>query len=517
MTLPRSRKDREQQKFVDDGSGNVAVRAVVIGGGGGAVSSVSNSNGTLTISPTTGAVVASLNLGNANEWTAQQTLGANARFRATSVTGGVAYLQFETGLTSGSYVNQFGASTTVPADTTAGWNVNAIFADTDATTFNRTWINIGTSASSEFRRIATLNASGQLAFENGTAALPAFSFSGDPDTGAYSFAANNYGISTGGTVRTIINSSGLYVVPSGSTTVAAIGLNNSQGNGFSSDGNNINFIVASNERARITSLGAINFYVGGTGAAGDVAVGRDGAGGIFMNCISGQNVELRTNNVARLTVASSSIITSSLPFTFGSSTLPGAASTGIGRSSTDLSFNVPTGSVFQDRINATNITTTDAGGINIVPSGTAATPALTLGGFESGLYLTGAANTAIASQAGAVAEFINGGRIDFLAGGATITGGNFSIGRNTTNTELYLNAPTGNVIATRVNNVVNARFGGSTVGLYGVSPVARATTGIGEAAIVANAGAITVNEDTTFGGYTLQQVVQALQSIGILT
>lgn len=42
--------------------------------GGGAVSSVSNSDGTLTISPTTGAVVASLALGHANTWTGLQTL-----------------------------------------------------------------------------------------------------------------------------------------------------------------------------------------------------------------------------------------------------------------------------------------------------------------------------------------------------------------------------------------------------------------------------------------------------------
>jgi len=33
MPLPKSRKDREYQKFVDDGAGNTAVRAVVIGGG----------------------------------------------------------------------------------------------------------------------------------------------------------------------------------------------------------------------------------------------------------------------------------------------------------------------------------------------------------------------------------------------------------------------------------------------------------------------------------------------------
>jgi hypothetical protein len=34
MTLPKSIKDREYQKFLDDGSGNTAIRAVVIGGGG---------------------------------------------------------------------------------------------------------------------------------------------------------------------------------------------------------------------------------------------------------------------------------------------------------------------------------------------------------------------------------------------------------------------------------------------------------------------------------------------------
>jgi hypothetical protein len=39
----------------------------------GAVTSVSNSDNTLTISPTTGAVVASLNLAHANTWTAKQT------------------------------------------------------------------------------------------------------------------------------------------------------------------------------------------------------------------------------------------------------------------------------------------------------------------------------------------------------------------------------------------------------------------------------------------------------------
>ena len=43
------------------------------GGGSGAVASVSNSDGTLAVSPTTGSVVASLNLAHTNSWSAVQT------------------------------------------------------------------------------------------------------------------------------------------------------------------------------------------------------------------------------------------------------------------------------------------------------------------------------------------------------------------------------------------------------------------------------------------------------------
>ena len=51
----------------------------------GAVSSVSNSDGSLTITPTTGAVVASLNPAHANAWTAQQTVvGANVGVGSTN-------------------------------------------------------------------------------------------------------------------------------------------------------------------------------------------------------------------------------------------------------------------------------------------------------------------------------------------------------------------------------------------------------------------------------------------------
>jgi len=49
------------------------------------VSSVANNDGTLTISPTTGAVIASLNLGNANSWTGTQTFTNNTYFPGNGI------------------------------------------------------------------------------------------------------------------------------------------------------------------------------------------------------------------------------------------------------------------------------------------------------------------------------------------------------------------------------------------------------------------------------------------------
>jgi hypothetical protein len=71
--------------------------------------------------------------------------------------------------------------------------------------------------------------------------------------------------------------------------------------------------------------------------------------------------------------------------------------------------------------------------------------------------------------------------------------------------------------AARLGLEIEADGSAAKLGFYGVVTVARATTGIAEAAFTENAGGTAVNVDSTFGGYTLQQIAQALQSIGILT
>ncbi len=88
--------------YSTDGTGNPGTWAPCTTSCFGGVSSVANSDGTLTISPTTGAVVASLNLAHANTWSAIQTFSTAPTF---------------SGLTGYVYANgasQVGAATTIP-------------------------------------------------------------------------------------------------------------------------------------------------------------------------------------------------------------------------------------------------------------------------------------------------------------------------------------------------------------------------------------------------------------------
>ena len=67
-----------------DSQGHLSSAGAACGTGSGSVNSVTNSDGTLVFSPTTGSVVGSLNLNNANNWTALQTFGAGIITNASS-------------------------------------------------------------------------------------------------------------------------------------------------------------------------------------------------------------------------------------------------------------------------------------------------------------------------------------------------------------------------------------------------------------------------------------------------
>lgn len=112
------------------------------------------------------------------------------------------------------------------------------------------------------------------------------------------------------------------------------------------------------------------------------------------------------------------------------------------------------------------------------------------------------------------------GNINLTCGassGVTGNGGSFSVQLGTgatTNGAFNLYTALGTPIAV---------IGGATalldkIGFYGVVPVVRPTVlGTGSAAVVVNSSLNFVYQGTTFGGYTLAQIAQALVNLGLLT
>lgn len=135
----------------------------------GSVTSVSNADGTLTISPTTGSVIASLNLAHANYWTALQNF-SNASTSQLTATSSV-YLATING--------SVGIASTSPGSLFSVGNTNGINFTTGTTTFNSTGgIDLSSGCFSVlgtciFSSISQASAYKQASNYATTAALPA--------------------------------------------------------------------------------------------------------------------------------------------------------------------------------------------------------------------------------------------------------------------------------------------------------------------------------------------------------
>jgi hypothetical protein len=93
------------------------------------------------------------------------------------------------------------------------------------------------------------------------------------------------------------------------------------------------------------------------------------------------------------------------------------------------------------------------------------------------------------------------------SGTLAVTGANTFTGDQTISTHnLVTDTATGSKIGTASNQ---------KLGFWNATPVTQQTTSGSSSTIVANSGT-TVNQSTTYDGYTIQQVVKALRTIGIL-
>jgi hypothetical protein len=101
------------------------------------------------------------------------------------------------------------------------------------------------------------------------------------------------------------------------------------------------------------------------------------------------------------------------------------------------------------------------------------------------------------------------------------------LGSNTTvigNTSITDNYIRGNFNIGDAKNLIIGTTTGTKIGtattqkisLWNATPIVQPTTGITESAFVENSGGVNVNDDSTFDGYTLRQVVKALRDVGLL-
>jgi hypothetical protein len=119
---------------------------------GANVATVSNSDGTLTISPTSGAVVASLALGHANTWTAQQTFTNNLIAVLGSSTGFTTFASANSGATNYTATFPANSGTVAELNLAQSWTATQTLQTILAGTTNT--YDIGTDASTAaFRTI----------------------------------------------------------------------------------------------------------------------------------------------------------------------------------------------------------------------------------------------------------------------------------------------------------------------------------------------------------------------------
>lgn len=107
---------------------------------------------------------------------------------------------------------------------------------------------------------------------------------------------------------------------------------------------------------------------------------------------------------------------------------------------------------------------------------------------------------------------------------ATVTGGgvlSYLIARTSSATIFQVQPTTitiGDAVDFVFNTTTGSKFGTSTsqkIGFYNVTPIVQPTTSVATAAFVQGTGTA-VNDNSTFGGYKIGQIVQALENLGLI-
>jgi len=355
----------------------------------------------------------------------------------------------------------------------------------------------------------TVETTGVFSAAGGAEATPSITFTGDLNTGIYSPGANQLAISTDGVQALYINSDGDILVADGNRMEideirardgAGLKLFDDAGAGiFIEDGGNVGFgTIYPDEALHIAGLATAKINIESSSSTGISGIQFGDPDDINVGRIQ---YEHTSDYMYFETNASEAIrIDSSGRVLVGLSTLASG-----GNASAEAAL-----FVVQARVGS-NI---DSGRINLQRG---SIPSSSPQGIGS-IYFTDSSNNCYAI-------------IESLCDGSTGSGDYpgclvFSVTADgsASPTEALRISNDRSITVSDGGDVVlgtttGTKIGTATsqkIGFYNATPVVQPTIGVAEAAFVENSGGTAVNVDSTFGGYTIQQVVEALQTLGLL-
>lgn len=236
-------------------------------------------------------------------------------------------------------------------------------------------------------RIAT----GQTGVPTGTAAAPSIVMLGDPDTGIYSVGANDFGISTGGTLRldvstTMVTSTLPFAGPAGTAAAPAHTYSGDPNTGSYSVGAD-DWGVATNGVLRFDiSTAAITSTLPFLGAAGSASAPNwsySGDPNTGSYSVGADDWGVATNGVLRFDV-STTAVTSTLPYVAPAGAAGTPAYTTVGDLDTGIFFSAA---------NTVNISAGGTSHFQVTASAYLFNPSAASSGSTTGLAYTAAAHT----------------------------------------------------------------------------------------------------------------------------
>jgi hypothetical protein len=393
--------------------------------------------------------------------------------------------------------------------------------------------------------------------QDGTATEPGIRFESDTNTGIYRPGADQLAISTGGTERMRLDSSGRL------------------GIGTSSPGAGLHLTSAGQATSALNTAGDLNFILSESSAApgnGGSLVFAANSGAWRFASIKGLVQSGLDNTFGDIafstrTASTDAALSEKLRITY-------LGNVGIGTTTPGSALEINAAaatSPFIAKINTAEVARIDSSGRLLVGTSSARTnfanttlsanlqvegtgfPGSAISSirnsndaFGPSLIVSKSRGTTVGSntvvnnedELGSIffqgndgSEFVLGARIDAVVDGTP--GANDMPGRlvfsvtadgaasptealRISNNRAITVSDGGNVV---LGTTTGTKIGTATsqkIGFYNATPVVQPTTGVAEAAFVENSGGTAVNVDSTFGGYTIQQVVEALQTLGLL-